>query len=516
MSSQSDLQLIKGIVTRLDAAKPANFAYTDEAYNNDEIEGVESFDLDADQNIPTDLLTDYHEFLLRKGVRAQGASIPRMGWNHFIGRFSFNLRKLTQKFLGFLDLFSAALAFNAAEYDPSARYKHGSTCYTIETINGIKVYTWHNRTSVSPDTIQGIPPSVSQHWETMQESTSFDSQFPYAAPGYKHKFTIADLTDSSFDTNYYYPVATDSFVANLDDEDIPVRVLIEAFTQGIPPYLTNEYRADLAVLSKFTGFGNSSKDVLLDQEYIRLSDGLILPPHNNPIGYTKLPKGKQAVIWLRGGQRYALWNSFGVDFTLHKTAWTNDLDDGIAPVYINRPWMITPATIQARLETPDAVNPDEAPPLKQVTGALPLPIELEGGETLRSLRKPGTYLALTAEIGNSLSDGPVQVPQLGVCDLVVKGDPAGLTMSVQQVIVRATGNEYTRILSGNVVAVDWYKSKSPTGLDIFGVEGLWALRIDDNGHLYVYYGEQDELPPLRIDFDPASGTFGHLLWEVDQ
>jgi hypothetical protein len=105
--------------------------------------------------------------------------------------------------------------------------------------------------------------------------------------------------------------------------------------------------------------------------------------------------------------------------------------------------------------------------------------------------------------------------QPGVCDIVVKGDPDGLVMTVQQLISRTTGVEYTRVLTGNIITVDWSKSKSPTGLDIFGVEGLWALRIEDDGHLYVYYGEQDAPPPLHIDFDAASPDCGCLIWEVD-
>jgi hypothetical protein len=515
MSSQSDIQLIRNIAARLDAAKPANFSYTEEAFDNDDIEGVENFDINAPQNIPLESLTEYDEFLLQKGVRAQGASIPRMAWNHFIGRFSFNIRKLTRKFLELLDVFSSALAHNASEYDGSAKYKTGDTCYTIETRNGLKVYTWYNRISASPPVIQGIPPNVSLHWASMQESTSFDSDFPYSAPGYRHKFSVADLTGSAFDVNYYYPCVTDSFVAESDKKDIPARVLIEAYTQGIPPFSTSEIRADMAVLAKFTGYGNSSKDILLDQEYIRLSDGVIQPSDRSPIGYTKLPKGKQVVIWLKGGQKYALWSSFGADFTLHSTAWTNGLDDGIAPVYNTRPFAIEPATVRARLETPDASDPGEAPNFGQVIGSLPLPVYLEGGETLRSLRRPGTYVAATPEIGNSLSDLPSQIPQPGVCDIVVKGDAEGLVITVQQIMPRISGVEYTRVLMGNVVVVDWYKSKSPTGLDILGVEGLWAFRVEDDGHLHLYYGEQDEPPPLHIDFDPASPTYGHLIWEVN-
>jgi hypothetical protein len=513
MSFQSDLQLIEGVVSRLDAAKPANFAYTEDAFENDEIEGVENFDIDAGQNIPLHTRTEYADFLLSQGARAQGASIPRMAWNHFIGRFSYNLRKLTRKVLEFAGIFSSALAHNACEYDGAARYRNGDTCYAIETIGGLKTYTWYNRVSASPPVIQNVPPTVSQHWAPMQEKTSFDSIFPFSASGYKHKFSIADLTGGGFSAEHYYPVVTDSFDAGLDAREIPARVLIEAFTRGMPPSATAEIRADIAVLSKFTGFGASSKDVLLDQEYIRLSDGAALPANQSPIGYTKLPRGKQAAVWLKGGQKYALWNSFGADFELHAAEWTNGLDEAIAPVSGARPLGVKPATILAKLETPEAVKPNEAPNLRQVTGALPLPVRLSGGETLRSLRKPGTYIAPTDKIGNSLSDIPPAAAEPGVCDIVVKGDTGGLLMTVQQIIPRATGIEYTRVLMGETVVIDWYKSKSPTGMDVTGVEGLWALKIED-GDLYVYYAESDAPPPLFIDYDPDSPDFGHLFWGV--
>jgi hypothetical protein len=515
VSAQSDLQLIQNIITRLDANPVARFSYTPDAFDNDIIEGVDVFDVNAAQNVPNADKTDYNPAVTNKGVRAQGASIPRMGWNHYVGRLSYNLNKFLQKFRSFLGLYRASLAHNAAEYDSSAAYKTGDVCYTVETVDNVKVYTWYRRKSVTPETISNIPPAVVLHWEEMQSKTSSSALLPFSAPGYRHKFTVADLTDSAFNVNYYYPVVTESFDYDPNQNGIPARVLIEAFTQGVPPFTTNEIRADVAVLSKFTGFGNSSKDIVFDQEYVRLSDGAIQPVDKSPIGYTKLPKGKQAVVWLKGGQKYALWNSFGADFTLYTAEWTNGLDDGIAPVYGTRPFNVKPATILAKLETPDAISPGEAPNLQQVAGALPLPVYLEGGETLRSLRRPGTYIATTFEIGNSLSDLPPQAPQPGVCDIVVKGDMEGLVMTVQQVIPRALGTEYTRVLMGEVVVIDWYKSKSPTGLDILGVKGLWALRIEGDGDLYVYYGAQDGPPPLFIDYNPDSPDFGCLIWEVD-
>jgi hypothetical protein len=505
MSVQNDLRLIKQVIAKLDSNRVSRFSYTDAAFDNDDVGGVEVFDKDAGQNIPLAGLTDYAEKVLDKGVRAQGASIPRMGWNHFLGRMSYNLNKITQKVGAFLELSASFFAHNASEYDSGARYKAGDICYTVGERKGVRTYTWHVRVSSNPQFIQGVPPDETLHWEDMQESTSFDSLLPYSAPGYRHKFSIADLTGDGFDQEYYYPCVTDPFISSLSEKDIPARVLIEAFTQG-PGFPSPEtFRADLAVLAKFTGRGASSADVVLDQEYVRLTDGVIQSRDNNPIGYTKLPAGKRAVVWLKGGRKYALWNSFGVDFTLYNQTWTDEYGEEVSPSHSSRPFNIRPAVISARLETPGASRSSEAPNLSQVSGSLPLPIPLEGGESLRSLRRPGTYLAASPAVGDSLTDGPPAVGQLGICDITIKGDAAGLTMTIQQVIPRSNGNEYTRVLAVDVVLVDWYKSKSTTGLDIQGVEGLYVFDIDDAGHLVIHY-DLSVPPPFSIN------ESGNLIW----
>lgn len=149
MSAQSDLQLIQNIVAELNANPVARFAYTQNAFDNDLIDGVDVFDVNAEQNVPKADKTDYNQTMLNKGVRAQGASIPRMGFNHYIGRLSFNLNKLVQKFLAFFGVFRAALAHNAAEYDNSAAYKTGDVCYTVETVENVTVYTWYRRKSMT-------------------------------------------------------------------------------------------------------------------------------------------------------------------------------------------------------------------------------------------------------------------------------------------------------------------------------------------------------------------------------
>jgi hypothetical protein len=376
MSAQDEIRLIENIITKLDDNPVARFAYTHKAFDEDIIDGVEVFDAAAEQNIPTADKTDYYSIVSDKGVRAQGASIPRMGWNHYVGRLSYNLNKFIQKFVSFIGLYRSSLAHNANEYDASAKYRYGDVCYTVEIFNGVRVYTWYQRASSSPETITGIPPSVALHWREMQSKTSFSALLPFSAPGYRHKFAIADLTDSAYDTNKWYPVTTQvqDFEAKTDDptKEGVLQVLIEAFCNGQVAGRTGPHRAELAVLSKFTGFANSSTDILLNNSFVDQTDGSVRPLTDAPIGYSKLVKGRQAVIWLRGGSKYALWNSFGSDFALHTAQYANTYDSPI-DVAALRPFEIVPGLFKAKVKSVEAVEPDDVVVKSQVTGALPLP-----------------------------------------------------------------------------------------------------------------------------------------------
>ena len=91
-----ELSAIKSVEDTLTANKVANFAYTQEAYDNNDADGVEEYDFDQEQNIPVadlDILR-VNETVLTKGWRSQASAITRMLMNHFLGRLSYNLNKL--------------------------------------------------------------------------------------------------------------------------------------------------------------------------------------------------------------------------------------------------------------------------------------------------------------------------------------------------------------------------------------------------------------------------------------
>jgi len=168
MAAQNDVHQIQNIVEALDRNPVARFAYSQRAFDENDIDGVESFSQSAEQTIPKAANVEYNQTILDKGIRTQGASTPRSVWNHYLGRLSYNLNKLIQKICVFFNVYRSSLAHNANEYDAGALYKKGDCCYVVETVEDKKVYSLYTRTSNSPETIGNIPPDVDLHWTLVQ------------------------------------------------------------------------------------------------------------------------------------------------------------------------------------------------------------------------------------------------------------------------------------------------------------------------------------------------------------
>jgi len=172
---QSYLKNLKDTVTGLIDNPLARFAYTDDAFNNDDANGVEVFNVDADNNIPKETCTDYNNTVLQRGVLTQGASISRRAWNHFIGRSSYNLNKLVQivhKLIGYL---AASFAHNCFEYYPTAEYRQGDWCYILHLdAEEVRVKTVFRRVGNNPVKIVNISPAApgQTEWELVPESTA--------------------------------------------------------------------------------------------------------------------------------------------------------------------------------------------------------------------------------------------------------------------------------------------------------------------------------------------------------
>lgn len=100
-----DLTAIKCVEDTLNCNKVARFSYTEEAYRCNCADGVTVYDVDNEQNIPVGNaeIMKVNETVLSKGWRSQASSLTRMLMNHFLGRLSYNVNKLTDNMTGLVN-----------------------------------------------------------------------------------------------------------------------------------------------------------------------------------------------------------------------------------------------------------------------------------------------------------------------------------------------------------------------------------------------------------------------------
>ena len=105
MSLTSDLNDIKTLQTGLKNNKVTRFAYTQNAYDANTVDGVSDYDAERGQNVPTDSpsVMKVNTTVVNKGYRARASSLTRMFLNHLFGRISYNLNKINDLFYSFLD-----------------------------------------------------------------------------------------------------------------------------------------------------------------------------------------------------------------------------------------------------------------------------------------------------------------------------------------------------------------------------------------------------------------------------
>lgn len=95
-----ELTALKTEEDKITGNKVANFSYDDYAYEHNDANGVDTYNVDAHQNIPngTASILKVNATILTKGWRAQASAITRMLMNHFLGRCSYNLNKINDHF----------------------------------------------------------------------------------------------------------------------------------------------------------------------------------------------------------------------------------------------------------------------------------------------------------------------------------------------------------------------------------------------------------------------------------
>ena len=99
-----ELTALKTEEDKITGNKVANFSYDDYAYEHNDANGVDTYNVDAHQNIPngTASILKVNATILTKGWRAQASAITRMLMNHFLGRCSYNLNKVNDHFSALL------------------------------------------------------------------------------------------------------------------------------------------------------------------------------------------------------------------------------------------------------------------------------------------------------------------------------------------------------------------------------------------------------------------------------
>ena len=134
-----DVSAIKTIQDGLVKNKVARFSYTQKAYTDNIVDGVDTYNVNNEQNIPngTAAIMKVNDTIINKGYRAQASSITRMLMNHFLGRISYNLNKVNDNMKSLIDSLNSHLgtANGIATLDSDGKVQKSQL--NLGTANGI-------------------------------------------------------------------------------------------------------------------------------------------------------------------------------------------------------------------------------------------------------------------------------------------------------------------------------------------------------------------------------------------
>lgn len=119
----------------LSTGRVARFSYDEQALTQDHVAGTASYDYNQDNNIP---LTDnlmMSPTILSKGLRSQASSFTRMAVNHFFGRCSFNINKLSEHLKNLLIYFKDFLKESNNAWTATTEYDVGDIVYFMSTLD---------------------------------------------------------------------------------------------------------------------------------------------------------------------------------------------------------------------------------------------------------------------------------------------------------------------------------------------------------------------------------------------
>ena len=157
-----DVSAIKTIQDGLVNNKVARFSYTQKAYTDNIVDGVDTYNVNNEQNIPngTAAIMKVNDTIINKGYRAQASSITRMLMNHFLGRISYNLNKVNDNMKSLIDSLNSHLgtANGIATLDANAKVPESQL--NLGTANGIA--TLDSDGKLSQTQLPDISPDLSR------------------------------------------------------------------------------------------------------------------------------------------------------------------------------------------------------------------------------------------------------------------------------------------------------------------------------------------------------------------
>ena len=179
---KEDLTAIKKIQDGLVSNKVARFAYTQNAYVTNTVNGVDEYNVNNEQNIPngTASIMKVNSTVLDKGYRAQASSITRMLMNHFLGRISYNLNKINDNMQSLLNTLITKFptSLNGGNADTANMVGHSLT-FGSKTFNGSSAQT------ITASDLGLLPPDLTKATErTIVDSTSAIVTFTVPSDGW--------------------------------------------------------------------------------------------------------------------------------------------------------------------------------------------------------------------------------------------------------------------------------------------------------------------------------------------
>ena len=130
LNSEQKLTLSTGQVSR--------FCYTQEAFDSDTVAGTDNYNYNQEQNIPlgTETVLQMSNQIINKGLRSQASSLTRMGVNHFFGRSSYNINKLSVHLKNLLTNLITFFREGDNAWSETAEYLENDVVYFLCLLNG--------------------------------------------------------------------------------------------------------------------------------------------------------------------------------------------------------------------------------------------------------------------------------------------------------------------------------------------------------------------------------------------